>query len=119
MANVDIAIDPGTGGQVPRFKNLPHSLTVSEAVERLALVYTIDAEDPQESDLIVTIVGGNTNDTFAISGDKVIVANELDAEAIAGYNLTIEVKSVASGVGVNSTLAITVGDVNDIPPVRL
>uniref|UniRef100_A0A914V2M4 Cadherin domain-containing protein n=1 Tax=Plectus sambesii TaxID=2011161 RepID=A0A914V2M4_9BILA len=43
MANVDIAIDPGTDGRLPRFNNLPKTVAVSESFPRLSLVFTVDA----------------------------------------------------------------------------
>uniref|UniRef100_A0A914VBZ1 Cadherin domain-containing protein n=1 Tax=Plectus sambesii TaxID=2011161 RepID=A0A914VBZ1_9BILA len=49
--------------------------------------------------------------------DEVIVANELDAETNARYNLTIEIKTITSGIAINSTLGITVEDANDIAPM--
>ena len=76
--------------------------------------------DPEGDDLVYTILGGNTNDTFRIdySDNKafLILKNNIDYEAENEYELTIEVResSTTDLFSSRSNVTIAVIDVNDI-----
>lgn len=100
-----------------------YDTTVLENAPINTIVFTINATDADRDENAVlkfNITNGNTNGDFVIdSGSGLIqIKNELDREMVPEYNL--EVTVVDGGLvfrSVITTATVTIGDVNDNPPV--
>ena len=63
-----------------------------------------------------TITAGNTNDTFAISNNGLLItANTIDYEIISNYNLTVQVSDDKANTASN-TITVEVIDLDDQVP---
>ncbi len=92
----------------------PASATVDETAANGDVVVLVSASDPESGTLTYAISAGDTSGSFTIDGTGTItVADVLDHETVATYNLTV---TVADGVhSVDTSVAITVADVNEGP----
>ncbi|XP_033127144.1 protocadherin Fat 4-like [Anneissia japonica] len=102
----------------------PH-VTLSESlpvgVEFLQVSAT-DADEGENSDLIFTIISGNTNDDFAIDSSRGVLfsKNPLDRERTSSYTITVQAKdSSRSPLYAITNVNIDISDVNDYRPVFL
>ncbi len=86
------------------------SIDVSEATALEMLVATLDASDPEGTDLTYQITSGNEEGVFELTSNELKLASALDYETTTSYELIIE----ASDGALTSTSTLTI-NVIDVP----
>lgn len=83
-----------------------------------SVISTIDSSDPDGDPISFAIISGNAAETFALdSSGRLTLAQELDFESQANYELTIEVSDGRGGSTV-ATVSVEVSNVDESPPTN-
>ena len=105
----------------PRFVENEHFGTVPENATIDTIVTTLRVIDPDLNNrLEFTIRGGNDEGKFAVrtsgSSGVVVVVSSLDRETTDSYTLVVSVMDGVSHAPTNTSVEITISDINDHPP---
>jgi hypothetical protein len=99
--------------QAPQIAN--QTFAVDENSSNGTSVGTVVASDPDSDPLTYSIIGGNTNNAFAINGSTgaLTVANvaALDFETTPSFSLTVQVADAA--LNASATITVNLNDLND------
>ncbi|CAL1526834.1 unnamed protein product [Lymnaea stagnalis] len=107
----------GVSQHKPRFGQRVYNESLTETDAPGLRIVVISAEDEESAKLIYSIEGGNEDDKFTIQPDhgSVFLADTVDWERKAGYNLTVAVTDGRSKDYAN--ILINIIDINDNEPV--
>ncbi|XP_059146713.1 cadherin-23-like isoform X2 [Physella acuta] len=98
----------------------PYTKSVPESIKVGSVVFDVNATDADKFDLvkIFSIIAGNAEGKFSMDPGSGIIRTlaPLDYEQKTFYTLTLLVQD-STGLSSNTTLNVTVTDVNDNPPV--
>ena len=100
----------------------PYAANVLESASIGTSVKDVVASDPDGSNPLGTpvysITGGDVNDDFSIdpNSGRVTTNKILDREGVASYALTVHAKEEGGPNSVDTTLTVTIDDVNDETP---
>ncbi|CAD5114116.1 DgyrCDS3263 [Dimorphilus gyrociliatus] len=107
----------------PVWTSAPYTSPVSESAVVGSAVYQTSSSDPDgnthpHGKRVYSIQSGNTGGAFSIDPDSglISVATTLNRETVASYSLGIRITEQAGTNSADTTIAITVTDVNDSTP---
>ncbi|XP_032878328.1 protocadherin Fat 3 isoform X3 [Amblyraja radiata] len=104
---------------MPVFAKPFYVKTVNEDIQPHTPILSINATSPEGQSLIYTITDGNPLNQFNINfyTGVIGVIHPLDYETKSSYKMTVKATDSLTGAQAEVTVDISVGDVNDNPPI--
>ncbi|XP_014256144.1 cadherin-99C isoform X2 [Cimex lectularius] len=114
---VEVNVVPGPNTRSPVFDHSVYEVTVSEGAAINSTVATITASDPENEEVMYSIISGNDLRQFAINDRSGVISviRKLDREDLTRYQLLIKAED-EGGLSSTATVNIRVSDINDKNP---
>lgn len=117
QAIVEVSVTPGPNTKPPRFQKPIYEVQVSEGAEINSTVTVVHADDPENDEVVYSIISGNDLRQFAVGQESgvIVVIRKLDRESLTRYQLIVKAEDTG-GLSSSATVNIKVTDINDKNP---